>query len=118
MLVYLKQDLSYTSIDGQRVYGEKFAYGSFGPTNISIKVYKANRDILKPAKYTKAWLEQRFKKCFPKLSFSLVDLNGFDLKTLINISEGLGISYIKSRHPTQQEKRALVRSIKKIISQA
>ena len=39
MLVYLKNDMSYTVLDGKRVYGKKFAYGSLGPTEVSMNIY-------------------------------------------------------------------------------
>ena len=71
MLVYLKNSMSYTVINDQRVYGRKFAYGSFGPANIPVNIYKEKRDILEEAEYTKEWLDNRFNYEFPNISFKL-----------------------------------------------
>jgi hypothetical protein len=109
--------MSYTVIDGKRVYGKKFAYGSFGPTDISFEVYENNSKILSEAYYTKQWLDKKYNMDFPDITFKLSDLYKIDIDTLIEISRCIGIKYHKRRKTTVPEKKALCRSIKKIISQ-
>ena len=115
MLVYLKQSMSYTTIDNKRVYGRKFAYGSMGPTDIPINIYRKNKDILDEAEYTKKWLEKKFDHEFPPISFKLSQLYSIDMNTLTKIARAVGIKYIKNRKTTVYEKRTLCRIIQKII---
>jgi len=115
MLVYLKNEMSYTVMDNKRVYGRKFAYGSFGPTDISLSIFKQKRDILEEAEYTKIWLENKYKKDFPNASFKLSQLYKLDMNILTQIANGIGIKYIRNRNTNIQEKRALCRAIQKVI---
>ena len=115
MLVYLKSDMSYTVLNGKRVYGRKFAYGSLGPTDISMDIYNEKKDILSEAEYTKEWLNNKFGKEFPNISFKPSQLYKLDLGILTQIAHGVGIKYLWNRKTTVQEKRALCRAIQKII---
>ena len=115
MLVYLKSEMSYTVIGDKRVYGKKFAYGSLGPTDISLNIFKQNRDMLEEAEYTKAWLDNKFDKEFPDISFKPSQLYRLDMDNLTKIAHGVGIKYLRNRKTTVQEKRALCRVIQKII---
>jgi len=117
MLVYLKSAMSCTVIDDKRVYGRKFAYGSLGPTDISIDIYNQNKDILEEAEYTKIWLDNKFGRQFPNISFKPSQLYGLNIKVLTQIAHGVGIKYLLNRKTTVQEKRALCRAIKKTICQ-
>ena len=116
MLVYLKSPMSYTVLNGQRVYGRKFAYGSLGPTDIPVNIYKEQKNILEEAEYTKEWLDNKYTYDFPNISFKLSQLYLLDIDTLIKIAYGVGIVYIKPRKPSMQEKRTLYRTIRKVIS--
>ena len=116
MLVYLKSNMSYTVLGGQRVYGRKFAYGSLGPTDVSMDIYKENKDILEEAEYTKKWLDNKFGKEFPNISFKPSELYRLDMDVLTHIARGVGIKYFRRRKTSIQEKRALCRAIKKIIN--
>lgn len=107
--------MSYTLINDKRVYGRKFAYGSLGPTDISIDVYNEKKDILSEAEYTREWLSNKFGKEFPNISFKPSQLYKLDLSTLTQIAHGVGIKYIRTRKISVQEKRALCRAIHKII---
>ena len=116
MLVYLRSNMSYTVLDGQRVYGKKFAYGSLGPTDVSMNIYKENKDILEEAEYTKEWLDNKFGKEFPNISFKLSQLYGLAMDDLILVAQGVGINYLRNRKISVQEKRTLCRAIKKMIN--
>lgn len=116
MLVYLKSDMSYTTLGGLRVYGKKFAYGSFGPTDIPVEIYEQKKDILVEAEYTKEFLDKRYGCDFPDVSFKLSGLYEMDLTTLIKIAHCVGVKYHRGRKTTKTERQALCRAIKKIIS--
>lgn len=119
MLVYLKQPLGYTSIEDKRVYGKCYAYGAFGPTNISIKSYKEYENILVEAEYTKDWLDKNFNKNFPDVSFKLSELNKLDYKTLSTVAKLIGIKYHKERRkPGRAEMMALRRSVASVLNKA
>ena len=108
--------MSYTVLNGKRIYGKKFAYGSFGPTDISIDVYKEKKDILEEAEYTKEWLDNKFGNNFPNIAFKSSQLYRLDMDTLIQVAHGVGIKYLRRRKISVQEKRTLCRAIKKIIN--
>ena len=108
--------MSYTVLNGKRVYGRKFAYGSFGPTDISIDVYEEQKNILEEAEYTKEWLDNKFGGRFPNVSFKSSQLYKLDIEILSQIALGVGIKYLKKHKVSVQEKRALCRAIKKIIN--
>jgi hypothetical protein len=116
MLVYLKNAMSYTVLDGKRIYGKKFAYGSFGPTDINIDTYMEKRDILEEAEYTKRWLDNKFNTNLPNVSFKLSELYNIDIKILSKIALCIGIKYFKPRKVSIEEKKALCRAIKKILN--
>ena len=118
MLVYLKNPMGYTTIDGKRVYGKKFAYGTFGPTDISIDAYEKYKDILEDAEYTKEWLENKYKANFPDIKFTINTIKNLDYKNLALLAKLVGVKYHKGvkRKITRAEKNALVRSIKLALS--
>jgi hypothetical protein len=102
-------------IGEQRVYGKKFAYGSFGPTDIPSDVYKKNKNILEEAEYTKEWLDKNFNNEFPNISFKLSRLYQIDIDVLIQIASCVGINYLRNKKVSVQEKRTLCRAIHKMI---
>lgn len=116
MLVYLKNNMSYTILDGKRIYGRKFAYGSFGPTDISISTYKEQQNILEEAEYTKEWLDNKFGKNFPNITFKLSGLYKIEINILIQIAYCVGIKYLQRYKISVHEKRALCRAIKRVIN--
>lgn len=115
MLVYLKEPMGYTQIDGFRVYGEKFAYGSFGSKDVPLSTYKKYEDILEEAEYTQEWLENRYGVEFPPISFKLSEIKKINMDVLSEIAQCVGIDYIKSYRPTLKEKNALCKAIKLAI---
>jgi hypothetical protein len=116
MLVYLKKEMGHCKIDKYRIYGKKYAYGTFGSTDIPPEMYKKNKDILEEAEYTRVWLENKFDAIFPDVTFRMSDLYKMDFNSLVSIIRSMGVDYIMSARPTQKEKRALCRSIKKFLS--
>lgn len=48
MLVYLKQPMGYTEIEGKRIYGKFYNYGRMGPTKASKEFYWRNKEYLIP----------------------------------------------------------------------
>lgn len=111
MLVYLKNPMSYTSIDGKRVYGEKYAYGSMGPTSISIESYVKHKDILKETSYTKDWLDMRFNKDFPNISFKISEINKLDYTTLSKIANLIGLKHHKGKQKPPRGQLIVLRKL-------
>jgi hypothetical protein len=113
MLVYLKEPMGYTQIDNYRIYGRKYAYGSFGAVDLPAKLYKKHKNILENAKYTKEWLEEKFNKTFPKMSFTIDDLYRMEFSAMLKIARLVGIDYIwaSKKKPTIKERHALRKSI-------
>ena len=110
VLVYLKESMGCSTINGHRVYGRFYAYGSFGPTSLSRKVFLKHKEILEEAEISKEWLRSKTGKEFPT-GFKISELYNFDFDTTINIAKLLGINYIKSKKPTSAEQSALRKSI-------
>jgi hypothetical protein len=111
MLVYHSNPLGYLQIEGYRIYGKKYAYGSFGPTDIPRDLYKKHKDILVDAVYTKEWLDRKFSKNFPAISFDIsFNISDADLKTIAELV-GIKVSYGKRHELTTIERNALRRSI-------
>jgi hypothetical protein len=108
VLVYLKEPMAASSIDGKRIYGENFAYGRFGPTDIPKKLYAKNKDILKEAPYTSRWLEEKFGTKFPDINFTPSRLRDISFKKTVELAKCLGINYIGNVDKANpQERRAL-----------
>jgi hypothetical protein len=112
MLVRLKEPMGYSTIEGHRVYGKCYAYGSFGPTNIPKKVYSKYRDVLEEVRVTGKWLSEKTGKEFPNVSFIITRMSHLDLETIIEIGQLLGVKYIPTRKPN---KAALSRAVVKKI---
>lgn len=111
MLVYHKMPMGYAQLDGYRVYGRKYSRGSFGPTDIPRELYKKHRDNLEDAIYTQEWLEKRFNKSFPPISFDASLAVSDDMLKLIAELVGVKVSYGKRHELSLPEKNALRRSI-------
>ena len=110
MLVVLKEPMGYSTIDGHRIYGKCYAYGSFGPSSISKKTYFKNKDILEEVEITGSWLSKKTGKIFPNVSFLLTKMSELDLEITIEIARLLDIVPVK-----KPDKAALSRSIVKRI---
>ena len=117
MLVYHKDSMGYTSINGKRVYGEFFSYGSFGPTEVTYKEFNEFREMLRELPITGEWLGRKFGKDFPQCSFKYTEMRKLDFNKLIEIAKLLDIDYRKSRHPTDTDRRALKKAVIKKIDQ-
>lgn len=115
MLVYTKNPLGYTTINGKRVYGEYYAHGSFGPTNLSLDVVNIHRDVLREVPVTKEWLDEKTGEDFPDVSFYRDTLKRMDFSVCVEIAQKLGIPYKSSRNPTRAQKRTLFQNIIKRV---
>lgn len=114
MLVYLREPMGYTQLEGKRIYGRKYAYGSFGPADIPYKTYKANKGILIEADYTPEWLENKFGVEFPRVTFKVSDFSKMDFRLMADIANRMGVKYVwsaSSKNPTLKQRNALKRSI-------
>ena len=111
MLVYHKDPLGYTSINGRRIYGEFFSYGRFGPAEVTYKEFREYRDILSELPITGEWLGRKFGKDFPECSFKYSEMRKLDFGKLIEIAKLLDIDYRKPRHPTDIDRRALKKAV-------
>lgn len=99
-----------STIEGRRVYGRFYAYGSFGPVSIPRKLFLKHKEILEEVVISKRWLKEKTGKDFP-VEFKTSELYTFDFDTTINIAKLLGIEYIRSRKPTSKEQAALRKAI-------
>lgn len=116
MLVRTKEPMGYTTIDGKRVYGEGFSYGRFAPTEITYKLYREYKEVLKEVPITGEWLSERFGGKFPDVSLTYENTyENITFDELIDVARNLGVNYIKSARPTRNEKRALRRTVISII---
>ncbi len=114
MLVYLKEPMGYSEIAGQRIYGSKYARGTFGPRDIPWDLYQKNKEILAHAEYTDDWLSKKFSKQFPSISFTVDTLKDLDDSTLAELARLLGVRYINKaygRAMDLKERNAIIRSI-------
>jgi hypothetical protein len=108
--VYLKEPMGCSTINGRRVYGRFYAYGSFGSTNLPRSVFLKHKDILEEIEISQEWLLEKTGKHFP-CAFKTSELYLLDFDVIIDIAKLLGIEYIKSRKPTSAEQGALRRAI-------
>lgn len=116
VLVYAKNPMGYMSLGPHRIYGKYFNYGRFGPSDIPRQMYKENKDILTEAEYTTEWLEEKFDKKFPQVSFKISEFYKVDIDTLIEIALLVGIKYRRPRAITDLEIRALRRVVIKKLT--
>lgn len=109
--------MGYLDIDGQRVYGRNFAYGSFGPTDIDRKTYKHNKKFLEEAVYTKEILEEKFGGEFPNISFKLSELRELPWDIVSELARLIGMTcHVRRKHlMTKREIRALFIAMKNLI---
>lgn len=113
MLAYAKEPMGYTQVGAKRVYGKYYAYGSFGPTEIKWKDFRAHRDILEECPITTRWLNKKFNLDIKEeIIFRYEETYSYmSFSHMIVIAKALGIPYIKSRNSTTSEKRALRRAV-------
>lgn len=114
MLVYLKEQMGYGSIEGQRVYGRKYARGTFGPTDIPYSLWEKHKNCLAPGEYTSKWLETKYKKQFPDIVFTIDSLKELDDSMLSSIAKLVGVLFVDKPYNRSMdliERRALIKSI-------
>jgi hypothetical protein len=113
MLVYFKEPMCFIELDGYRIYGRKYAYGTFGSTDIPLELYNEKRHLFVDAEYTPQWLERRFGKKFPPITFTAQDLYSLEDARLAELAITLGVQYHyrKSVELSTRERHALRKSI-------
>lgn len=113
MLVYLKESMAYTTLDGIRIYGKNYCRGKFGPVDLPRDTYEKYKEILEDAPYTPKWLSKRFGKPFNHPPFRACDIRSFDFEKLIDLALYLDIKYSRDGRlePSVKEKNAIVKSI-------
>ncbi len=113
MLVYLKEPMAYTSLEGFRVYGKQYCRGKFGPVDLPREVYELHKDKLEDAEYTSRWLTKKFGKVYQGKPFRVSNLRDLDFDTLISIALFLDIKYARDGRvePSIKEKNAIIKSI-------
>lgn len=117
MLVYLKEPMASTEIDGKRIYGKSYSFGTFGPTELSVEQYKKYRDILIDAEYSSKWIKNKFGTDSKAFKFS--DLKEMPLEELTKFArKSLGLRYHETRTASNiVEKNALLRYIMHALSE-
>jgi len=118
VLVYHRDSLGYTVVGSKRVYGEFFNYGRFGPTEVSYKEFRENKENLIELPITGEWLSKKFNKKFPQCSFKYSEMRKLDFNKLIEIAILLDIKYLKPRSPTTDDIRALKNVVIRKIEQS
>ena len=107
--------MGYTSLSGYRIYGKKYCYGRFGPTDIPIELYKSNSHILSVPIYTYSYLVKRFDN-FPHLDINIFQLEKLDDKTIIAIARAVGINYLRNTKIDKGGRPRLIRLIKRKLT--
>jgi hypothetical protein len=116
MLVYCRNPLGYTTIDGKRIYGRRFARGSMPPVNLSSIPYWHSRAGLEAVPYTKTWLDAQYGTDFPNVSFvGGRDLMELPCPILIQIVRALGVQYRNTKNSFEDEKPGLVETIVRLL---
>lgn len=113
MFVYLKQPMGSAIIAGQSIAGKYFDRGRNGPANVPRQLFLKHKDVLEEFEITGNWLERKFGRPFPSVTFKPSTMWQLDFYTVIEIARLLGIDY-KSRVNKEYsdiEKRALRRSV-------
>jgi hypothetical protein len=101
-----------SQIDGRRVYGKFYAYGSMGPTRIPRGIFKENRDILEEAEFTSDWINSRTGgKLSSNIKFKSYTLKKYNWDILVEIARVLNIKFVKQKRDDSYIKRSLIRSI-------
>ena len=117
MLVHLKEDMAYTQLDQYRIYGMKFAYGSFGDTDIPWELYREHANILEEGFYTSDWLKNKYGRDFPSVIFKISEMRKLDFDTIIEIAKGLCINFITSSRTTYTQQKSLRIRVHKILKE-
>lgn len=114
MLVYLREPMGYSQVGDKRVYGRSYCRGRFGPTDIAEEEWKKEEDKYIHAEYTKEWLENKFKRTFPTISFTIDTLKDMDDRTIKNLAVLVGINFKDkwgAPHLDRIGRNALIKSI-------
>jgi len=114
MLAYCKDPMGYIILGDKRIYGECFAYGSFGARNITRLDFKRNRHLLVEAPITDKILSAAFKRPFPPMVFKCTELNKLTYGELLKIHTALFPNYSGIR---KKEFTGKIPELRKLIIQ-
>jgi len=97
MLVYASNPMGYFEIDGRRIYGRHFAYGSFPPTYIPLTYWEVNKDKFEIVRIDDKWLSKKTRKECPPfiLNYNDDDLKSLNLQELKQLCEALKLDIHK-----------------------
>jgi len=117
MLVYLKEQMGRTEINGHAICGKYYNYGRGGPANISRQLYLKHREVLIEVPITSEWLSEKFGKEFPPIKFTIEEMYRIKWRTLVSIARLMGIEYVgnSNKEPSNLHTRALRLSVIKRI---
>jgi len=93
MLVYLKEPMGITTIDGVFLTGEYYNYGRHKPANVSTKFYARHKDVLREIPITKEWLEKHFGPNPPVEKFLGSEIFRLSMPEVIKLAQYMGIKY-------------------------
>lgn len=114
MLVYLKESMGYSDIDGRRIYGEYFARGAFGPTVVSRSFYYKNSNRLVEATIDSRWIKEKTGGTI-SFRFKSREINELSWDRMIELAKAIGIDYIGGR--SNEERKGLKRAIINTLEQ-
>lgn len=118
MLVYCKDYLGYSSINGKLVYGRGYNRGRFGPTEISYAEYLQNANSIEKIPYTKQYLDKKHKKNFPHAEFyTWHDLKKYGLEILTDFATLLDIDWKNRRSLSESDIEGLAQAIYRKLSE-
>ena len=107
--------MAATEINGKRVYGRRYGYGTFGPANLSIEEYRANKDRLEDAEYPVEWLRAKFGKDIKPFKFS--ELKDMEFLDLVAFARTLNMKYsVNSTITHTVAKNALLKALMILLS--
>lgn len=109
--------MAYTQLGQYRIYGKKFAYGSFGDTDIPWDLYKEHVNILEEGYCTSDWLKNKYGRDFPNVTFKVSEMRKLNFDTIIEIAKGLGINFITSNRITPTQQKSLRIRVNKILKE-
>ncbi len=108
MLVYFRYPKGSTMINGRRIYGFLEIHG---PTVVPWAIYKAFKNSLIQASYTKDVLEQLFPgNEFPKLSFTYNEIRFLSWEQQCALCKAFGFTTNRSRDSRRRKLRNFMKA--------
>jgi len=112
MLVYAANPMGYLELEGQRIYGRYFAYGSFEPKRISYDTYKRHTNALEEVPIHSKRLEEYFGVPFPDFTFQFSKWGTFPDEHIQDIATSIGIMWRRKNKLSVNETIGLKKAIR------